>query len=56
VKFSSLEFKVKVTGESTVIFGDTQISLKHSLSQIEGSQRAKKPARFTQPFRYNTSV
>jgi len=46
----------KVPKQSTLISGDTQISLQHSVGWAGGSLRAKNPARFVQSFRYNTGL
>ena len=52
VKFSESRVWDKVPEGSPVIFGDTQISLKHSVGQVEGSIRAEgSPIRPV--FRYN---
>ena len=49
VKFSESRVWDKVPEGSPVIFGDTQISLKHSVGQVEGSP-CQNPARFVQLF------
>ena len=42
----------KVPEGSRPIFGNTQLSLQHSVGHVEGSLHAKEPARSVQPFRY----
>ena len=49
--FLTPEFRTKFQRGSTLITGDKRISFQHSVGRVEGSSRAKKPARFIQPFR-----
>ena len=41
---------------STLIFGDTQITLQHSVVEVKGSRHTEKTAPLVQSFQYNTSL